>query len=664
MKLVTFEDAQGRPRAGALYHHEERIADLALGHESLTGESSPHLASLQALIEGGDQALEIAARALDHVSTREPQGAWVEKNKVRLLAPLPRPVQMRDFLCFKEHLINSRNVARAIAGRTAEDDPGDISLSMLQTMSEMPIYYKCNRFGVIGPDEDIVWPDYASLLDYELEFAAVIGKKAKNVPREKAREYIFGYTIFNDMSARDYQMREMRGILGPGKGKDFDTGTVIGPCIVTADEIAPDNLTMIARVNGQEVSRGNSNTMLHKFEDCLEYVTRCETLHPGEIIASGTVGNGCGFERFSFLAPHDLIELEVEGIGTLKNRIVPGPVRKNPKPVIQVKGIKGQWSDLALEARPFEKGLHSLARGVYAWLRPDGAWGLSNAGLIADSGQSLLVDTLYDLRLTREMLEAMKQAEPEAAATIDLLVNTHGDGDHWFGNELVKGADIYASPAALQHMKTMSPMMMSIMVAVFSKAPTALGKMLNKHFTRFRFAGITPAYPNRSVDGRLTLEVGHKKVELIVVGPAHTPGDLLVYVPEDRVLFAGDIVFAAGTPVVHSGPIPRYIAVLKQILDLDVDVIVPGHGPITDKRAAAAMIAYLEYIHAEARKRYDAGLGLLKAARDIDLQDFSGWQEPDRLIFNLIAAYKEFSGSKEEVSGVEKMWLLSEVGDY
>jgi 2-keto-4-pentenoate hydratase/2-oxohepta-3-ene-1,7-dioic acid hydratase in catechol pathway len=360
VKLTTFEDAQGRERAGALYDEGRRIADLALGHESLTGEGSPHLESLQTLIEGGEAALLIASRALEYVAANEPEGASVEMSEVRLLAPLPRPVQMRDFLCFKEHLTNVRTAARAMSGQTEEETASDPSASMLKTMNEIPIYYKCNRMSIIGPDEDVIWPDYSSLLDYELEFAAVIGRKAKNVRREEARNYIFGYTIFNDMSARDYQVSEMRGMLGPGKGKDFDTGTAIGPCIVTADEVDPNNLTMIARVNGVEACRGNSGSMYHKFEDCLEHVTRCETLYPGEIIASGTVGSGSGFERFTFLAPNDVIELEVEGIGVLKNRIVPGPVRRNPNPIKCVPGIAGKWSDIAAPNWPFEKGLHSL----------------------------------------------------------------------------------------------------------------------------------------------------------------------------------------------------------------------------------------------------------------------------------------------------------------
>jgi 2-keto-4-pentenoate hydratase/2-oxohepta-3-ene-1,7-dioic acid hydratase in catechol pathway len=175
---------------------------------------------------------------------------------------------------------------------------------------------------VIGPDADVRWPRYANLLDYELEFACVIGRSGVDIPREKARDHIFGYTIFNDISARDYQTREMSAMLGPAKGKDFDTGNVLGPCIVTADELDPDDLTMLARVNGEEWSRGSSASMYHRFEDCIAHVSQCETLHPGELLCSGTVGNGSGMELKRFLQPGDLVELEVEGIGVLANRAV------------------------------------------------------------------------------------------------------------------------------------------------------------------------------------------------------------------------------------------------------------------------------------------------------------------------------------------------------
>jgi 2-keto-4-pentenoate hydratase/2-oxohepta-3-ene-1,7-dioic acid hydratase in catechol pathway len=188
---------------------------------------------------------------------------------------------------------------------------------------KQPIYYKCNRFSVIGTDQDVRWPTGCEMLDYELEFGVVIGRGGVNIRKEDARGHIFGYCIFNDASARDLQIREMAGQLGPAKGKDFDTGNVLGPWLVTADELTnPYDLTMVARVNGEEWSRGNSGTMHHTFEDIIAFVSRDETLHPGEFLGSGTVGNGCGLEHGRFLKPGDVVELEITGLGVLRNRFV------------------------------------------------------------------------------------------------------------------------------------------------------------------------------------------------------------------------------------------------------------------------------------------------------------------------------------------------------
>jgi 2-keto-4-pentenoate hydratase/2-oxohepta-3-ene-1,7-dioic acid hydratase in catechol pathway len=329
MKLVTFTDASGAQRAGALYAEESRVADLAAGHGSLTGAAAPELSSLQALIEAGSAGLDAARRALEHVAASEPDGGSAAREDVRLLAPLPRPVQMRDFLCFEQHLKQSFQAAMELQAGLSDDPERALAemrasgrFEIPPVWYELPVYYKCNRFSVIGPDADVRWPRYANLLDYELEFACVIGRSGVDIPREKARDHIFGYTIFNDISARDYQTREMSAMLGPAKGKDFDTGNVLGPCIVTADELDPDDLTMLARVNGEEWSRGSSASMYHRFEDCIAHVSQCETLHPGELLCSGTVGNGSGMELKRFLQPGDLVELEVEGIGVLANRVV------------------------------------------------------------------------------------------------------------------------------------------------------------------------------------------------------------------------------------------------------------------------------------------------------------------------------------------------------
>ncbi|MDB5928502.1 MAG: fumarylacetoacetate hydrolase family protein, partial [Polaromonas sp.] len=194
---------------------------------------------------------------------------------------------------------------------------------VIDTFNRQPIYYKCNRFATIGMDDDVIWPSYSTMLDFELEFGCYIGKRAKDVPRDKARDHIFGYTIFNDISARDAQAIEMGGMLGPAKSKDFDTANVRGPCLVTVDELPdPYDLTMIARVNGEEWGRGNSRDMRWQFEDVIAHISRSETLHPGEFLGSGTVGNGCGLEQMRYLKANDVVELEVEGIGILRSRIL------------------------------------------------------------------------------------------------------------------------------------------------------------------------------------------------------------------------------------------------------------------------------------------------------------------------------------------------------
>ena len=248
---------------------------------------------------------------------------------MRLLTPLPRPPQIRDCLCFEEHLVQAFTVLRKNRA-AAEPDPEAALIEFKKqglfqipdVWYQQPIYYKANRLAVIGTGEDVPWPDYADVLDYELEFGFFMGKGGRNIPKNKARDHIFGYSIFNDISARDAQVIEMPGGLGPGKGKDFDGGNIIGPCIVTADELDPYDCTMIACINGEEWSRGHSGTIHWTFEDLIAHTSRSETLYPGEFFGSGTVGGGCGLELERYLSDGDVMELEVEGIGILKNRII------------------------------------------------------------------------------------------------------------------------------------------------------------------------------------------------------------------------------------------------------------------------------------------------------------------------------------------------------
>jgi len=305
MKLVTFTMGNAPPRAGALIDGDRRVLDLQAAYGRVYHGASPLLASVLAMVEAGDAALDVAGQLL---KTTASAGVALGREEVRLLAPIPQPPQMRDFLCFERHLVQ--------AFRAIGSEPP-------RAWYQRPIFYHPSRFSVCGPEAEVPWPAYCEKLDFELEFGCYIGRPGKDIPKERARSHIFGYTIFNDFSARDEQAREMAGSLGPGKGKDFDNANAMGPCLVTADEIGdPYRLEMAVRVNGEEWGRGNSRDMHWKFEDCIAHASRSETLHAGEFFGSGTVGNGCGLEQMRFLEPGDVVELEVEGIGVLRNRVV------------------------------------------------------------------------------------------------------------------------------------------------------------------------------------------------------------------------------------------------------------------------------------------------------------------------------------------------------
>lgn len=314
---------------------------------------------------------------------------------------------------------------------------------------------------------------------------------------------------------------------------------------------------------------------------------------------------------------------------------------------------------LGLGRFSYTKGLHALGNGAYGWLQPDGSWGWSNAGLISDSGQSLLVDTLFDVPLTQEMLAAMRRAEP-AAAKIGALVNTHANGDHYNGNECVEGAEIIASRACAEQMAADPPARLAAMKA--NAAAMGLpGKFFAEVFEPFDFAGVTLTLPTRIFETDLRLMVGGKQVDLINVGPAHTAGDTLVHVPADKLLFTGDILFIDGTPIMWEGPVGNWIGACERMLEMDAEVIVPGHGPITDKRGVRAVKSYLEYITREARKRYDAGLSAADAARDIALGDYESWGDAERIVVNVASLYREFSGDTTPPNVLELFGLMAEL---
>lgn len=332
MKLATYRSGD-QNKVGLVHAGDTLLFDLMFASRR-AGRQNPAFNSMLDLIDHGDAALDEASNLFERYG--KDQDLWSAITESEILAPLPEPRQMRDGMSFPVHIVQSgighfKHRARQ-AGDTAE--LARLQAAPLPSLPEVyrkqPIYYITNRFSVQGPNTTVKWPRYSQLMDYELEFGIITKNRGANVPSSKARNHIFGYTIFNDFSARDAQRMEMEGRLGPAKGKSFDGGNVLGPWIVTPDEIGdPYKLKMEVRVNGDVRSQGTSEGMLFSFEEIIAYVTRDETLMPGEFIGSGTVGNGCGLELGWYLEHGDSIELEVENIGELKNRVERQELSKN-----------------------------------------------------------------------------------------------------------------------------------------------------------------------------------------------------------------------------------------------------------------------------------------------------------------------------------------------
>ena len=311
-----------------------------------------------------------------------------------------------------------------------------------------------------------------------------------------------------------------------------------------------------------------------------------------------------------------------------------------------------------MSAIEFNKGLMKLNEGVWAYLQPDGSWGLSNAGLVAQNGESLLIDTLYDVDLTGEMLSALRSVAPEADS-IDYLVNTHDNGDHWFGNMAAEAREIISSEACARAMAAFPP---KIMADILKAAPTMgkLGEFLIRCFSRYNFEGLEPVLPTRTFTRELSLKVGGLEVNLIEVGPCHTGGDVIVHIPAARAVFAADVLFIGGHPIMWAGPVGNMIKAIDKIINLDPEYIVPGHGPVTDVQGAAALKQYWEYYSNEAKKRFDRGMTSQEAARDIPLGEYSSYLDPERIILNVNVLYKEFSGDPAPVNPVEQLGFMAE----
>jgi 2-keto-4-pentenoate hydratase/2-oxohepta-3-ene-1,7-dioic acid hydratase in catechol pathway len=325
LKLATYR-AGGEVRIGVVDTVGSRVFDLA---SAARRDGAPGVAfgSMLSLIDADDAGIESARSLLERRASEA--DLWSALSNIDLLAPLPEPRQLRDAMAFPLHIRQASRGARAMkALRTGGREAFEAAMAepledVPPIYREVPIHFFGNRFTVVGPAAAVNWPRYSKFLDYELEVGLVTKRTGADISADKASAHIFGYTIYNDFSARDRQAIEARGRLGPAKGKSFDGSNSIGPWLVTPDEIGDlRRLNAEVRVNGETRSRGDTGEMLFSFEEILAYVSRDETIHAGEFFGSGCVGGCSGLELGRFLEHGDVVELEVDRIGVLSNMVL------------------------------------------------------------------------------------------------------------------------------------------------------------------------------------------------------------------------------------------------------------------------------------------------------------------------------------------------------
>jgi len=470
---------------------------------------------------------------------------------------------------------------------------------------------------------------------------------------EEAERAIIGYTIFNDWSARDLQRMESQ--LGIGQGKGKDSGVTLGPYLVTPDELEPYrrdgklDLQVTALVNETVIGSGSTAQMDWTFGEVISYASRGVPLAPGDVIGSGTVPtctlvehlNPAELESFpGWLHDGDVVTLRVQGLGetrqTVRASSAPRPLAARPNPDAAPETPRVNPAPAKV---PYTRGLHEVGDRVWAWTLPDGGFGWSNAGLVAGEGASLLVDTLFDLALTREMLAAMKPITDRAPIT-DALI-THSNGDHTHGNQLLdRSVRIIAAKDTAEEIAHGMPPEMLTMVQTGDLGPIAT-KFARDRFGHFDFSGITVRNADMTFDRELTIEVGGRQVDLLNLGPAHTAADSVVHVPDAGVLFGGDLLFIGCTPIVWAGPIANWVAACDAMIALDAPTVVPGHGPVSDPDGIRAVRGYLVHVAEQAEAAYRKGLSWAEAADTIDLGEYATWLDAERVVVNVYQRYRE-----------------------
>jgi 2-keto-4-pentenoate hydratase/2-oxohepta-3-ene-1,7-dioic acid hydratase in catechol pathway/glyoxylase-like metal-dependent hydrolase (beta-lactamase superfamily II) len=620
MKWVTYQNDNGA-RTGVLSGDAIHAVPLGVTLLDLVNRGA------NGLRKAGEEALRSPAET-------------VRLGDVTLMAPIPRPPSIRDSLCFLDHMRNCQAVLGA--GRELAD-----------TWYRIPAFYFACPATVLGPYDDVPMAPGSAWQDFELEIGAVIGTTGKDLTVEQAEQAIIGYTIFNDWSARDLQQLEGQLAIGQAKGKD--SGVSMGPYLVTPDELEPYrregklSLQVSALVNDTEIGSGSTGQMDWSFAEVISYASRGVTLSPGDVFGSGTVPTCTLIEHLSLAALEsfpgwlhdgDVVTLKVEGLGETRQTVrasdAPHPLAPRPNPDAAPPPVRVNRAPARV---PYTRGLHEVGDRVWAWTLPDGGYGWSNAGLVAGDGAALLVDTLFDLALTREMLTAMKPITDRTPIT-DALI-THSNGDHTHGNQLLDASVriIAAEGTAEEIAHGMAPEMLA-MTQTGNLGPVAT-PYARERFGHFDFGGITVRNADKTFERDLTIDVGGRQINLLNLGPAHTAADSVVYVPDAGVLFGGDLLFIGCTPIVWAGPIDNWVAACDAMIALDAPTVVPGHGPITDPDGIRAVRGYLVHVAEQAEVAHRKGLSWAEAADTIDLGEYATWLDAERVVVNVYQRYRE-----------------------
>jgi glyoxylase-like metal-dependent hydrolase (beta-lactamase superfamily II) len=304
----------------------------------------------------------------------------------------------------------------------------------------------------------------------------------------------------------------------------------------------------------------------------------------------------------------------------------------------------------------YTKGLHEVADRVWAWLAPDGSWGWSNAGIIEGERASFLVDTLFDLSLTAEMLAAMSEITDRSPIT-DAL-NTHANGDHCYGNELLAPeVRIHATSSCRHEIHDVPPAMLHQLTT--ADLGPELTPYVRRMFGAFDFAGITLREPDTGFETEVTVTAGGREVRLVPLGPAHTYGDAVAYVPDAGVVFAGDLLFIGGTPVTWSGDLNGWIAACDTMAAWDPAVVVPGHGPVTDVTGVLGVRDYLTHVRDDLEASISDGRSWQEAADRIDLGPYAQLPDAERIVITTYNVYRAHGVDQDEVGVMDLIVRMS-----